>query len=284
METTKPLNKISFNAIFSAFNKAFEDYEMQLNKDELHTMLWRRGFVPELSFGAYENEKLIAFTLNGIGFYNNIKTAYDTGTGTLKEYRGQGLATKIFKHSIPFLKKANVTRYLLEVLQHNSKAVSVYKNLGFEVSREFNYFVKETDKIELNINVFDPSYQIEQLDLSKSESMVKFWDFIPSWQNSLEAISRKIDDFRIIGVYKNGNLVGYSIFEPNSGDITQIAVDKNFRRKGIALILLKEILKTNRHNSIKVINTEVSCSSITEFLQSNSISLEGKQFEMTKQL
>ncbi len=284
METIKPLNNISFNTIFSAFNNAFEDYEMQLNKDELYTMLRRRGFVPELSFGAFENEKLIAFTLNGIGFYNNIKTAYDTGTGTLKEYRGQGLATKIFKHSIPFLKKANVTQYLLEVLQHNSKAVSVYKKLGFEISREFNYFVKETDKIELNINVFDPSYQIEQLDLSKSESMIRFWDFIPSWQNSFEAISRKIDDFKIIGVYKNGNLVGYSIFEPNSGDITQIAVDKNFRRKGIASILLKEILKTNQYNSIKVINTEVACSSITEFLQSNSISLEGKQFEMIKQL
>ena len=284
METIKSLNNTSFNAIFSAFNKAFEDYEMQLNKDELHTMLRRRGFVPELSFGAFENEKLIAFTLNGIGFYNNIKTAYDTGTGTLKEYRGQGLATKIFKHSIPFLKKANVTQYLLEVLQHNSKAVSVYKNLGFEISREFNYFVKKADAIELSINALDPSYHVGQLDLSKRESMIKFWDFIPSWQNSFEAISRKIDDFKIIGVYKNGNLVGYRIFEPNSGDIAQIAVDKNFRRKGIASILLKEILKTNQYNSIKVINTEVGCSSITEFLQSNSIFLEGKQFEMIKQL
>ena len=284
METIKSLNNINFNSIFSAFNKAFQNYEMQLNKDELHTMLGRRGFVPKLSFGAFENKKLIAFTLNGIGVYNNIKTAYDTGTGTLKEYRGQGLATKIFKYSIPFLKKANVTQYLLEVLQHNSKAVSVYKNLGFEISREFNYFVKKTDEIELNTNVFDPSYQAKQIDLSKSESMIKFWDFIPSWQNSFEAISRKIDAFEIIGIYKNGNLVGYSIFEPNSGDITQIAVDKNFRRKGIASILLKEILKTNQYNSIKVINTEVGCSSITKFLQSNSIFLEGKQFEMTKQL
>lgn len=284
MATIKPLNNISFSSIFSAFDRAFEEYEMQLNKDELHTMLRRRGFVPELSFGAFENEKLIAFTLNGIGFYNNIKTAYDTGTGTLKEYRGQGLATKIFNHSIPFLKKANVTQCLLEVLQHNSKAVSVYKNLGFEISREFNYFFTKADEIELNTTVFDPSYQAKQIDLSKSESMIRFWDYIPSWQNSFEAISRKVDDFKIIGVYKNGNLVGYSIFEPNSGDITQIAVDKNFRRKGIASILLNEILKTNQYNSIKVVNTQVGCSSITEFLQNNSISLKGKQFEMIKQL
>lgn len=278
------LNNISFDTIFSAFNKAFKDYEMQLNKAELRTMLWRRGFVPELSFGAFENGKLIAFTLNGIGIFNGIKTAYDTGTGTIKEYRGKGLATKIFKHSIPFLKKANVTQYLLEVLQHNSNAISVYKNLGFETSREFNYFVKKTDKIELNNKTFDSSFQIKELDLLKTKSMTEFWDFIPSWQNNFEAISRKIADFKITGVYKNENLIGYSVFEPNSGDITQIAVDKNFRRKGIASILLKEILKTNRHGSIKIINTEVTCSSITEFLQSNSILIEGKQFEMIKQI
>ena len=82
--------------------------------------------------------KIVAFTLNGIGYFNRIPTAYDTGTGTLKNYRGKGLATKIFEYSIPYLKSANVKQYLLEVLQYNTKAVSVYRKLGFEVIREFN--------------------------------------------------------------------------------------------------------------------------------------------------
>jgi len=60
------------------------------------------------------------------------------------------LATKIFEYSIPFLKKANVSQYLLEVLQHNTKAVSVYKKIGFEVSREFNYFICKNEKLQIH--------------------------------------------------------------------------------------------------------------------------------------
>ena len=121
----KSLGKTDFRTIFAAFSNAFADYDIQLNADELKTMWKRRGFNSDLSFAAFEGENIVAFTLNGIGCFNGIKMAYDTGTGTLKEYRGQGLATKIFEYSIPFLKEANINHYLLEVLQHNTKAVSV---------------------------------------------------------------------------------------------------------------------------------------------------------------
>jgi len=52
METINSLEKMSFDSLFVVFNEAFRDYEVQINKDELHTLLNRRGFVPELSFGA----------------------------------------------------------------------------------------------------------------------------------------------------------------------------------------------------------------------------------------
>ncbi len=94
-------------------------------------MLSRRGFVPSLSFGIFEGDKLISFTLNGIGQFNGEKTAYDTGTGTIKEYRGRGLASKIFTDSLPFLKQAGVSQYLLEVLQHNTNAVGVISKTRF---------------------------------------------------------------------------------------------------------------------------------------------------------
>jgi len=280
METIKSLKEVGFNAIFEAFSEAFRDYEIQLNKEELYAMINRRGFVPELSFGAFKDDKIVAFTLNGIGSFKGVKTAYDTGTGTLKEFRGQGLASKIFSYSIPFLKEAGVSQYLLEVLQHNTKAISVYKNLGFKVSREFNYFVQKNESIRFLSKDMHSCYHIEQIDLAESESILEFCDFKPSWQNSFDAIFRKPGDFKSVGVFKEQKLLGYCIFEPNSGDITQIAVAKKYRRNGIATNLLKEVLKYNIHDSVKVINTEVDCESITGFLQSNSISPQGKQFEM----
>ncbi|NMC60258.1 MAG: GNAT family N-acetyltransferase, partial [Candidatus Methanofastidiosa archaeon] len=110
----KSLAKIDFGMIFKAFNQAFAGYEVQLNSVQLQSMLKRRGFIPDLSFAAFDRNEIIAFTLNGIGNFNGIPTAYDTGTGTLKDYRGKGLATKIFEYAVPCLSKVNIKQYLLE--------------------------------------------------------------------------------------------------------------------------------------------------------------------------
>ena len=49
----------------------------------------------------------------------------------------------------------------------------------------------------------------------------------------------------MLGAYDGLKLVGYCVFEPISGDITQIAVDQDYRRQGIATVLLSEILKSS---------------------------------------
>ena len=246
--------------------------------------MWkRRGFQPEFSFAAFEEREIVAFTLNGIGLYNGTRTAYDTGTGTLEEYRGQGLATKIFEYSIPFLKKRGIQQYLLEVLQHNAKAVSVYRALGFETVREFNYFMQENGEIR-NIRCADSRYGIRKIHIEHYRSISDFWDFTPSWQNSMESIKRAAADLVSLGVFDGKKLIGYSVFEPASGDITQIAIDKSNRRKGIASLLLEGMLHLNGNAMIKVVNTDIHCGSITGFLQSRNVEIKGKQFEMVKQL
>lgn len=284
MQTIKSLKDISFDELFISFNEAFGSYEVQINKEELRVMLKRRGFVKELSFGAFEDGRLVSFTLNGIGQFNGLKTAYDTGTGTIEEFRGKGIASTIFNYSLPFLKEAGIKQYLLEVLQHNTNAVSVYKKLGFETSREFNYFKQVNELIQINSKDLRDEFCFKEMDLGDKNILMKFWDFTPSWQNSFEAIERSFDDFIIIGVYKMEKLIGYSIFEPNSGDLTQIAISKEFRRQGIGSALLCEALKENKFKSVKAVNTEINCESITAFLQSNNIPLCGKQFEMIKEL
>lgn len=282
MEIIKSLKGIDFDLIFDSFNKAFKDYEMQVNKSELQTMLQRRGFIPELSFAAFKKDKIISFTFNGIGTFNGKKTAYDTGTGTIEEFRGQGLASRIFQYSIPFLKEAGISQYLLEVLQHNSKAVSVYQKLGFQVNREFNYFVEKMENIKIQSKTPKTEFKIKSIDLATAQSSLDFFDFNPSWQNSFESIFRNPGNFIVLGAFKEEKMLGYCFLEPNSGDITQIAVDKNFRRNGIGTLLLNEIVKQNRHHSIKFINTDVDCEAVNRFLQYHSIPLRGKQFEMIK--
>ncbi|PLX12329.1 MAG: GNAT family N-acetyltransferase [Marinilabiliales bacterium] len=284
MYKIQSLKDKSFDALYESFQDAFADYEMQVNKEELERMLIRRGFVPELSFGAFDGDKLVAFTFNGIGKYCGIETAYDTGTGTMKDYRGKGLATQIFEYSIPFLIEAGIKQYLLEVLQHNTKAVSLYQKLGFEITREFNYFSQEVEAVQLSVNNTELDYKIKDITLTQIESLAYFFDFNPAWQNSFESIFRKPEEFKAFADLSENIPVGFCVTEIKSGDITQIAVNHNHRRNGIGTLLLNEALKVNLHNSVKCINTSIGCDSITRFLESFSIPVAGKQYEMIKKI
>lgn len=270
--------------LFEAFQEAFKDYEMQLNQDELLHMLHRRGYTPQLSFGAFAGEKLVSFTFNGIGRHNNKFTAYDTGTGTIEEFRGKGLAGRIFEFSIPHLKDAGINQYLLEVLQHNTTAVSLYKRMGFEVSREFNYYTESSSQLYLPPGDSISSCQIRASSLKEKDQMRSFWEYEPSWQNSFDAVERSPEDFLFLGAYIKGELSGYCIFEPVSGDITQLAVDRRFRRKKLASLLLLEVLKSNRHDSVKAINYPIDDGGFAGLMKSFGITLRGQQFEMIKQL
>ena len=279
----KSLEKIEFETLFKAFSNAFADYDVRVNAEELKNMWKRRGFNKKLSFAAFEGENIVAFTLNGIGNFNGMQMAYDTGTGTVKNYRGRGLATKIFEYSIPFLKEANINHYLLEVLQHNTRAVSVYQKIGFKVTREFNYFVWKNEDLKNDIKESAKQYSVKPFEIHKY-SISDFWDFYPSWQNSFESISRAREDFLNLGVFENERLIGYCVFEANAGDITQIAVDKKHRREGIASLLLNEMSKINKNKNTKLLNSDISCSSIVNFLKAKNIDITGKQFEMMKEL
>jgi len=284
MEIIKSLKGIGISSLYKAFKEAFAEYEIQLSEREFEIMISRRGFESGLSFGAFDGDKLVAFTLNGIGVYHGLKTAYDTGTGTIAAYRGKGLATKIFNYSVPILQEAGIKQYLLEVLQHNEKAVSVYKNIGFKISREFNYYTSDIDSIKLTEKASDDLIVIKQTELNYDIEMSDFHDFTPSWQNNFNSIKRRINDFKIIGAYIDDKMAGYCVLDPDTGDLTLLAVNTKYRRKGIGTALLKEAICLMNYSSMKIINTEIMCASLTEFLKYHAFEISGKQFEMIKML
>jgi ribosomal protein S18 acetylase RimI-like enzyme len=278
----RSLGNTDIETIIDAFCMAFGDYDFQPSAEELKAMWKRRGLNRDLSFAAFDGSDIAAFTLNGVGNFNGRQMAYDTGTGTLPDYRGKGLATKIFDYSIPYLKAANINHYLLEVLQHNTKAVSLYQNIGFEKNREFNYFIWKNEDLNNVTKNSECPCSIKRIDIKKHLYVADFWDFYPSWQNSFESILRASEDFINLGAFVDGKLAGYCVFDPNTGDITQIAVDKPFRRQGIASLLLHDASRLNKIAATKLLNADISCISIVDFLKAKNIEISGKQFEMIK--
>jgi ribosomal protein S18 acetylase RimI-like enzyme len=285
MINVKPLTDISLGELYETWNEAFKDYVRSWTKEEFERMLFRRGYEPALSLGAFDNDELVSFTLNGIGEFNGRPSGYDTGTGTIEAYRGKGLAAAIFEHSLPLLREAGVARYVLEVLQDNTTAVSIYTKAGFQVTRSFNYFVRDMSMIQTADRRLSGRLQIQEIDLAYKEQMMDCWDFYPSWQNRMEAIERKPGDFKMLGVFDHHmSLLGYGMIEEQSGDIPQLAVAKNHRRKGFGSVLLRELLKYNKHTLVRIINTDVACEPMTAFLEYSGIPKAGMQYEMIREV
>ena len=277
----RSLENIDFDTLLRGFENAFSDYEVVFDKEEVRSMLIKRGYESSLSFAAFVDDEIVAFTLNGIGRFSGILTAYDTGTGTVKDFRGQGIAGKIFYHSLPFLKEAGIKRYLLEVMQNNHKAINVYRKMGFETTREFDCFRQNITEIRNpEPTGADTSIRVETIDADAVNEATTFCDFIPSWQNSFESIERGKSGLTCIGAFHSDRLVGYSVIDTTTGDLTQIAVARNFRRRGIASLLLQKAMSMMKTDFIKVLNIPDDDSTLHGFLSDKNIPLMNRQYEM----
>ena len=281
MTDIRTLQHLSPQELYEAFNLAFFDYKRSWTRNEFENMLQRRGYSAAHSFGAFEGKQLVSFILNGCGRLNNRKAAYDTGTGTIAEYRGKGLTREIFKMCESKLKAEGFEIYVLEVLQDNAKAISIYKNTGFEISREFNYYVHAAPAITI---VKNPDAKCRTLQLAEIAEWQPILDSAPSWQNNYESLDRARAKLKITGAYNGAELAGYGIIEPSSGDIPQVYVRKEFRRRGIGSVILHELTQRNNSALIRILNTVADCESVNAFLAHHHIEITGKQYEMLKAL
>lgn len=274
----KSLETLSFDEIAEAFLKAFSDYNISFSREKLRDMLARRGYDPALSFGAFHNGCLVSFIFNGIGSYDGIRSGYDTGTGTVQAFRGLGLTDKIFTHSLPYLRESGIRQYVLEVLQSNAPAIKIYTRQGFEITRELNCYsgiLKPESHLAGGIH-------IEDAGIDDIRDLTGFCDYRPTWQNSIESLTRVPQALTCVIAYMDDTPVGYGVAEPAYGDIAQIAVAPASRGIGIGSAILSRLSKSSRIPEIKVINTDIRDKALDRFLLTNGLSLTSTQYEMTR--
>jgi ribosomal protein S18 acetylase RimI-like enzyme len=282
------LENTSLEDIHQAFSEAFSDYSepFQITLQQFQYMLERRGFDPHLSFGAFSEGRLVSFVLNGFGTWHNHFTAYDTGTGTIPSFRHQGLVTSIITQAVPALQEKGIHQYLLEVIKINAPARRLYEKQQFEVTREFDYFVTPRSDIVIPQAKDLNKFQVVQMEGPDWNTFQSFWDFEPSWQNSIDSISRKLVHFDLLGVYEEDNsaLLAYAFLERETGDIPQFAVSKEHRRRGVGTFLLSYIRDCAGTPNVKFINVETTCLGFKEFMQSCNIQPGHGQFEMVRKI
>ena len=70
------------------------------------------------------------------------------GTGLIKNYRNQGIGTKLIKKTIEYAKKNGIEKIELEVFESNTVAQKAYQKIGFEIEGIKRKSKKHNNKYE----------------------------------------------------------------------------------------------------------------------------------------
>ncbi|KOY67229.1 GNAT family N-acetyltransferase [Clostridium sporogenes] len=278
------LENIGIETLHKTFLNAFSDYQVKMDLPILkfQYMLQRRGYVAKASIGAFNDDILVGFVLNGVRNWDGKLTAYDTGTGVIETYRKQGITSNMLLNVRQLFKEMEVEQYLLEVIQSNTSAFQIYKKQGFKILRDFECF-------HLDKNKYNPitTYKVEHINMVNPDDwreLKGFWDFVPSWQNSIDSINAISDAFIYSVVRLNDSIVGYGVIDKKTGDIPQIAVNKNYRCKGIASSIITDLIKNTESNNINVINVDGESKPMKDFLLKLGFQYGVSQYEMILKL
>lgn len=277
----RTLDTTSNQMLHKTFVEAFSDYQVKIDLPfwKFQQMLQRRGYRPEMSMGAFKDETLVGFSLSGFRSWDQKATAYDIATGVIPAYRRQGITNSIFLHIKKLLKEKKAEQYLLEVINSNEPAIQLYQNQGFEIQREFSFFL-------LNHKQFVPreSHKVEKVNGIDFEKVKDFWDYKPSWQNSAASIEAVPEAFIYFVVNMNSTIAGYGMIDEKTGDIPQIAVNKEYRGKGIASSIMAAMVRATESEEICVLNVEAQFKTTEDFLIKSGFEYDGGQFEMLLKL
>ena len=259
----RPLTGVSFDEIFECFVEGFSDYvvKFQPSRPDLEEMLTRRGWVPELSAGAFDDGHLVAFTLNCV----DGDRAYDSGTAVVPSHRRRGLARATMELSFSLLAPRT---YILEVLQNNPAAVALYESLGFQHTRPFQVWSFTSSSPTRITELANPD-----LDLIRS-----WCDVAPSWQNDVPSLRRARDSYVVLGTEDAA-----AVLFPRTGDLPLLAVAPHARRQGLGTRLLNAAA-TRANKPLRILNVDDRNADIAAFLETCGATRMVKQFEMRRTL
>ena len=263
------LENTSVQTLFLAFLQAFEDFPSTKNVsiESFQNMLQIRGYIPEISLGAFENSDhiLAGFILNGFRTWNGKSTVYDILSGTVPSYRRQGIANTMFEKLRVLLRQKYAEQYLTEVKKDNTTAIELYKKQGFEIRRGLSSFKLKKENHKKTTSAWKIEYFTE-IKQNEWEQLKSFWEFQPSWQNSISSINAVKGIVNYASVCLDSNIIGYGVVNKNTGDILQLAIHKDYRRKGIAGRIVSALFEKVAMNQLNIFNVDDSYDGMKLFL------------------
>jgi ribosomal protein S18 acetylase RimI-like enzyme len=272
-------------AMHRAFTQAFSDYKVtvKLSIDQfIKKFIEKLQLNFDMSAGAFDGDLLVGFIFANIGMYDNLLTAYNGGTGVIPSRRGMGLTSKIYDFLLPKYRQSKIQQALLEVLTINPAAIHVYGKLGFQEYRHFKCYRLESGTIKnqpLTCNTIIKKSAILDLQVFHDFKTLR-----PSYLDKDDLLNCNLRNEMILEAFVNNESVGYIIFQPEHGRLSQIAVHPDFRRRGIGTALLKEAQNNSEIKYLTLLNLEKKETGVDKFLTRAGFVNKIDQFEMRMSL
>jgi ribosomal protein S18 acetylase RimI-like enzyme len=264
MPALQTLQHSTLSQVVEVFNESFSDYIVPLNltMEQMENKIKNDSIQLAFSAAAFESDKPVAFILHGYDVVNHEKIIYNAGTGVIPSRRGNSLTRKLYDFILPRLHSNEISKIQLEVITENKPAIKTYQNIGFEIVRELNCYKGSVIPVIANND-----FQIQYLDNYDWDELQSFWDWKPSWQNSITAVENLKHVNASFGIYTNEILLGYLIFNPATKRVQQFAVHKDHRGAGIGKQLFR-CLADSFGNEISIINIDEASVETAEFVKS----------------
>jgi len=248
------LGAVDIGTIHAAFIDAFSEYEVKIDMpvEKLREMLLVRDYEPSSSLGCFEGSRLVGFVLTGCRTIDGKRCGYDTGTGVIKEYQNRHVGSMLMEGLVDSIKKNEMGRYQLEVLENNIAARRLYEKYGFRVSRKLRCYEYFCDNDAEPI-AFDETQDIDSLDAVNLEEYVSF---IPTWQNALKSFLNNRDMYYFAGYELDRHLVGYGIIHRERADMLQIGMASSYRGLGLEKKIIERMARSIGRNKVTILNVE----------------------------
>jgi ribosomal protein S18 acetylase RimI-like enzyme len=191
-----PASELPLRLIAELFTACFADYPVavQVDAESLSRMVCAVSIDLAASRVLVADGEPAAFLLAGCRGLSQRVAAM----GTLPGHRRQGHGRLLMEEAIANAGKRGFRRLLLEVIEDNEPAVTLYRTIGFEITRRLIGFTREAEAGQPELDEVDP---LTEVDPGKVAKLVA-WEGDPSlpWQRSAEtlfALQPPVSAFRL---------------------------------------------------------------------------------------
>ncbi|MBN2304742.1 MAG: GNAT family N-acetyltransferase [Anaerolineae bacterium] len=198
---------VDFEAFTAAFNLAYSDYHVPISMtpNSFRSLLARDDLDLTASVVALDGDTIVGTGLLGI----RIKRGWIGGMGVIPDRRRQGIGRGMMRYLLHQAQTRNLNAVRLEVIEANTGAHALYRQLGFEHQR----YLLILERYPAPLSPASQNYAIEEhMPESLLDDYVNFHDVSPNcWQRDLRSLRAIAPHAEGWAARADNAIVGYAI-------------------------------------------------------------------------